>query len=298
MVSGAFLLVAGLAAQHVAEDLVVIVEQGCREGAAALGQVGECAQRAPERDRAGQKPLLQQHPGEVATVVAAVELLALLQQVGQVRKVLLFVGVRREWDRLDAPGLEFLRGDLALQAAHGDIAQGGLIEVGAAGEPAVVDHLQQRGERLAVPVVRGGAEEQAMLAPFGQLPGVDGAQAVDGVAAGLPVAGRARRGDVVGLVDDQDVERVAPGGAPVVGVGVHLPQKTLGARRTQPRHRHDDTREEAERVGVQPVAATQLRHPFRVHDDEVETELLAHLVLPLDREAGRAKYDHAAGAVP
>ncbi len=44
-----------------------------------------------------------------------------------------------------------------------------------------VDHLHQRGERLGVAVVRGRAQEQAVLALVGQLPHGDGSLSVHGV---------------------------------------------------------------------------------------------------------------------
>jgi hypothetical protein len=46
-----------------------------------------------------------------------------------------------------------------------------------------------------------------------------------------------------------------------------------------------------ERVGVQAVGATHLRHQHTIDDREVQAELLAHLVLPLQRQARRA-HDH------
>lgn len=52
-----------------------------------------------------------------------------------------------------------------------------------------------------------------------------------------------------------------------------------------------------EGVGVQAVGAADLSHQFGVDDGELKTELLAHLVLPLQREAGRADDDGGAGAV-
>ena len=102
----------------------------------------------------------------------------------------------------------------------------------------------------------------------------------------------------MGLVDHQHVERVAASGRRVLHVRVHVAQQPLGAGRPQPRHRHDDPREQAEGVGVQAVRAPDLGHPLAVDDDEVEAELLAHLVGPLHRQAWRTHDHHAAGPVP
>ena len=48
---------------------------------------------------------------------------------------------------------------------------------------------------------------------------------------------------------------------------------------------------------MQPVAAAHLGHQFAVDDDELQTEFVAHLVLPLQREAGRAHDHRGAGAM-
>ena len=42
-------------------------------------------------------------------------------------------------------------------------------DLDAAREPLRVEHLQQRGEAVGVPVVRRGGEEQAMLEALGKL---------------------------------------------------------------------------------------------------------------------------------
>ena len=70
----------------------------------------------------------------------------------------------------------------------------------AASEPLVVEQLEQGGEALAIAVVRRGGEEQLVLEVRGERPDRLGALAVGGVLA------RARGGDVVRLVDDQQIE--------------------------------------------------------------------------------------------
>ena len=146
--------------------------------------------------------------------------------------------------------------------------------------------------------MRGGGQEQPVLAPFGQRPRRDRAVAVHRVAAEPGDAGRARGRDMVRLVHDEDVEGVPPRRARLPDVGEHVSQQPLGAQRRQPRHGHDDAREQPERVGVQPVAASHAGHQLAVDDLEFQAELLPHLVLPLQRQARRADDDHRPGAVP
>ena len=82
-----------------------------------------------------------------------------------------------------------------------------------------------------VAVVRGRAQEQPVLALVGQLPRRDRALAVHGVAAAADRRGRARRRDMVRLVDHEHVER-----EPLRGLSgcptwrVHVAQQPLGAQ--------------------------------------------------------------------
>ena len=85
----------------------------------------------------------------------------------------------------------------------------------------------------------------------------------------------------------------------LLACGVHVAQQPLRAHLRQPRHADTITRGiQPERVGVQAVGAAHLGHQLAVDDDEVQAELLAHLVLPLQRQARRADDDHGAGPVP
>ena len=75
------------------------------------------------------------------------------------------------------------------------------VRVDAPGEALVVEQLQQRGERLLVAVVRGRGQEQPVLEVRREPPDRLGLLRVDGVDLL-----RRGRGDVVRLVEDQQVE--------------------------------------------------------------------------------------------
>ena len=138
-----------------------------------------------------------------------------------------------------------------------------------------------------------------MLGALGELADGAGPLGVDRVTPPLTPtlvgARRAARRDVVGLVDDEDVEREAVSLGPLRREGVS--QQALGPLAGQPGHGDDDPREQRERVGVQAVGSAHVAHRLGVDDREVETELLGHLVLPLQAESGRADDDDRAGPV-
>ena len=111
-------------------------------------------------------------------------------------------------DRLGVPlgelGVAVGVGDLALHPPDDGLPLRYRVRVDAAGEPLVVDDLQQRGERLRVAVVRRRGQEQPVLEVRGEPADQLGLLGVDRVP--LPRRGR---GDVVRLVEDQQVERTA-----------------------------------------------------------------------------------------
>ena len=166
--------------------------------------------------------------------------------------------------------LEALAGQVALEAADGDVLQRLGVEQRAAGEPPRVDHLQQRGERLGMAVVRGRREEQAVLALVGELAHRDRALRVHGVTAAAGDRRRARRRDVVGLVDDRGCRtRTA---CPVFGlVACAYTSRSSRCARTcgSQAMLHDHPREHQERVGVQAVGAAHLGHQLAVDDGEL-----------------------------
>lgn len=102
---------------------------------------------------------------------------------------------------------------------------------------------------------------------------------------------------MVGFVDDENVEGEPIAGLRVTRLGVDVTEQALRAKLREPRHAHDYAREELERVGVQTVGATHLRHQLAVDDRELQAELLAHLVLPLQCEARRTDDHGGAGSV-
>ena len=156
-----------------------------------------------------------------------------------------------------------------------------------------IDHLQQSREGLGVTVVRGGGEEQAVLALLGQLSHRGGPLGVHGVAATPTGRRRSRWCHVVGLVHDEDVEGVAASRGRSARLGQDIAQQTLSAHARQPGHRHDDPRVEAEGIRRQPRGTADLGELLGVD----EAELLPHLLLPLQAQTRRADDDDRAGAV-
>ena len=149
----------------------------------------------------------------------------------------------------------------------------------ALGEAVGVEELQQRLERLVVAVVGGGGEEQPVLEMRGQLAHGPGAQRVLGVSA------HRGRGDLMGLVDDQQVE--APGVGVRVG-GQELAEPAHLGVELHPFGGHDDPGVRAERVHRHAPLAPQPPDVLGVDHREAQPELLLHLALPLAAQAGRA----------
>ncbi len=149
-----------------------------------------------------------------------------------------------------------------------------------------------------MPVVRGRGQKQPVLTSLGKLPRRDRALTVHRVAVAATGRGRARRRDMVRLVDHKHVERESAGIVELPDLAVHGPQQPLGARCRQPRHRDDHPREQPERVRVQTMAAPHCSHQLPVDDHELQPELLPHLVLPLQRQTRRADDDHRPGSMP
>ncbi len=154
-------------------------------------------------------------------------------------------------------------------------------------EPLIVKEFEERGEGLGVTVVRRGSEKQLVLEVWRGQANQARPQALDGVAA----HGRC---DVVSLVDYQQVK--FPGMAYVRRQCV--PQQAQAFTLLGPVHRRDETRKRRPRIGMQPTLAAQMLDVFRVHDPELQPELLLHLDAPLLLQRGGAKHENGAGTVP
>ena len=159
-----------------------------------------------ERLRAREQPLLERLEHEAARHpvggggVASPSIGVLLEERVKLDLLLGVVGL----ERLDAPLGEAARSvpvllEFRLHASDHHLMQ--LIGFGhhAAGEPLVVEHLQQRGEAVLVAAVRGGGQEQLVFEVLHHLADRLGAVGL------LDVVGRARRRDVVCLVEDQQI---------------------------------------------------------------------------------------------
>lgn len=120
-----------------------------------------------------------------------------------------------------------------------------------------------------------------MLALLSELAHGDRALGVDGIPSPTGDRRRARRCDVVCFVNHQDVERVPAAGLRIARLRVHVAQQSLRTHLGQRRHAHDGPREDLERVGLKAMRTADLGHQLRVHDRELQAELLPHHVLPL-----------------
>ena len=223
------------------------------------------AQGHAERERAGQEPLLEQHRRRCrrpAWCRCAWRCAVTISSSSENISCSLVVG--RERQRLDLPGLEALALQVALEPADRDVLQRLGVQQGPAGEPARVDHLHQRGERLRMAVVRGRRSGKA------------GARTCPRVGAPRPCVGcpphsRGRRRSPTG----SPAPRGAPRPRSATSNANRLPDFGLVAcaytsrssrwARTCGSHAmlHDHPRVQQERVGVQPVGAAHLRPSAR-----------------------------------
>jgi hypothetical protein len=94
-------------------------------------------------------------------------------------------------------------GDRRLEPAHDDLVHRARVWLDASLEALRVHHGEERLPALGVAVVRGRREEEPVRAVGAQAGNGPGLLAVHGVAPG---PGRRRRGTVVRLVDDEEVE--------------------------------------------------------------------------------------------
>jgi len=125
-------------------------------------------QRSGERGDGRQQPLLQSDEGQLRQrhLLSALHAkLAILSEQScelQLRRILGQAGNR---DRRDDPFRERLAetAEVGLQAAHHHRLQIPRPDFDAPGEPLRIEHLQERGEAVGMPVVRGSAQEQPVL---------------------------------------------------------------------------------------------------------------------------------------
>jgi hypothetical protein len=102
-------------------------------------------------------------------------------------------------------------------------------------------------------------------------------------------------GDVVGLVDDEEVEAARVGGFTLGREEVA--EEAEGALALEIVDRGDEARVVVPRVDVGTSGAPELAEEGGVDDLELEAEFVAHLVAPLDLEARRADDEDGADAV-
>src|SRR5690349_12261667 len=89
--------------------------------------------------------------------------------------------------------------------------------------------------------------------------------------------------DRMHLVDDQQVELA--GGTPMIDTRQHLVQQRLCSRVLQPVDRDDETGKRREHIRSDATIAPELANGISVHDPELQSEPLEHLLLPLHNES-------------
>jgi hypothetical protein len=80
--------------------------------------------------------------------------------------------------------------------------------------------------------------------------------------------------------------------------GQRLAEQPQRALTLQEINGRDEAREVGPRIDVQATAAAQVAHEFAVYNPKLQTELVAHLIAPLNLNGGRADDDDAADPVP
>jgi hypothetical protein len=187
-------------------------------------------------------------------------------------------------------GLALPVGDLRFQATHHDRGELARIGTYATLEPLVIEQLKQRRETLGVPVVGGGAEEQAVLEVRRHRP--DGVRPVG--IEGVEVA--TRGSDIVRLIEDEQIEPAREDR--LARQGQELSKEAQGTLALEEVDRGDEAGEVRPGIDVQSAPSAQISLKFTVDDAELQTELVAHLLAPLRLQPRRTDNHHCARSVP
>src|SRR5712692_1178950 len=141
------------------------------------------------------------------------------------------------------------------------------------GETLVVQQFQQRGKALGVAVMGCRREKQLVLKVGSEAAQGQGALRVRGVLS-LP-----GRGDVMGLVDDEQVKFARVGR--LATRGQHFAEEAQRSLALEEVNRGDEAGKVRPGVDVQPPLATQVFQKRAIDDAKFQAELVAHLVAPL-----------------
>ena len=183
----------------------------------------------------------------------------------------------------DTPHLPFRKAapdlaDILLDAPHHHFFEGAPSpDRNAPGEAVGVEELEQGGEAVGVAVVGRGGQEQAVLETPPEIADRAGELRLD------PVTPAARRGGVVGLVQDQEAPR--PQAAQPLAHGVRV------ARIDEQVVGHEEAAVGAPRVDPEAPLPADPREVRTVEDHEEEAEALLHLRLPLLQHGGGRRDD-------
>ena len=178
------------------------------------------------------------------------------------------------------------RGEFTLEPAHHHGGELLRARGNAARESLVIKEFEQRGERFLVAVVRCGREEQLVLEVRREH--ADGTRALR--VGGVAPAARGRH--VVRLIDHEHVEaarecRFARGRK-------NLLKQAKGPLALEKVDAGDQPRKMGPRVHMQATRAAQALHELGIDNAELQAELIAHLVAPLNLDRRWADHQGAA----
>lgn len=176
-----------------------------------------------------------------------------------------------------------------LEASDHDRVELAPVNFRAHGEALIVEEFKQSGEALFVTVVWGRGEEELALEDGGEAADSLGALRLD------RILGTTRRSDVVTFVDDQEVIGARVGC--VVSGWQGFSEQPHGALAFEEVDGSDQPGKVGPRVHMDATLASQLSEKGTIHDTELESEFVAHLLLPLYLDGGRTYDEDGAGTV-
>lgn len=252
-------------------------------------------QRQSERHRRGKQALLEKLVDEIGPECGGCARDRLRTALGVILQKAMYlslfrrvVDLQRQQLALRVDRIAVLVHEVRLQPPDHHPMQLLLVWHDSASEPLIIEQFEQRGEGLLIAVVRRSGQEEPMFEVRSERSDQTSALTRHRVSAG------GRRCDIVGFIDDQDVELARIGD--MRRQGVLDESKTLAA--LHPVHGSDQTRKTGPRIRMDAALPSKAFHVVGVHDSEFEAELLVHLGLPFHLKRSRTDDEHGTGAMP